>query len=430
MYNSNKLQRKLNIIIIMNSIYNRIILSLTKCAKEGQALSLFEMNIIWHKIKDCVDKDEQLYILDQLRPLYNDYLIGKNPLNQYYCDEVMLKLCEWDVTYNNTIANINLVKTAISWADNNSKVRLHGFMYLLSHYYMANPNIKWDSLEPDVWHELLKLEVYGNRTKAGYLVLLHAFLRIVIRRTDPLEQQKLIDLFIENWDYLKLVYSIMIRCIVDCGHKDFAGVANNVRIMSGCHPYIYIFYSVLSERFEDLCQSDTDREKLSRHLNKILGIMNTTTQDYNHLDILCRILFPDSFKEYLKKNRMPSYDEVVNELNEMKSKVDSLNSQIEQMAQRMVNAVNASIPVGDIEKELLRLSPGTSYDVFTQVNSLLTGNKAWMESASDIKLKILSMRDNPTIVNGNIYQSGATHDDRSKHIDVGNNDNQLKLEDK
>ena len=23
-------------------------------------------------------------------------------------------------------------------------------MYLLSHYYMANPNIKWDSLEPDV----------------------------------------------------------------------------------------------------------------------------------------------------------------------------------------------------------------------------------------------------------------------------------------
>ena len=85
---------------------------------------------------------------------------------------------------------------------------------------------------------------------------------------------------------------------------------------------------------------------------------------------------------------------------------------------------------GDIEKELLRLSPGTSYDVFTQVNSLLTGNKAWMESASDIKLKMLSMRDNPTIVNGNIYQSGATHDDHSKHIDLGNNDNQLKLEDK
>jgi hypothetical protein len=245
-----------------------------------------------------------------------------------------------------------------------------------------------------------------------------------------LEQQKFIDLFIENWDYLKLVYSVMIRCIVDCGHKDFAGVANNVRILSRCHPYIYIFYSVLSERFEDLCQSGTDREKLSKHLNKIMEIMSTTTQDCSHLDILCRIFFPDSFKEYLDKNRLPSYDEVVNELNEMKNKVDSLNSQIEQMAQRMVNAVNASIPVGDIEKELLRLSPGTSYDVFTQVNSLLTGNKAWMERASDIKQKILSMRDNPTIVNGNVYQSGATHDDRSKHIELGDNSNQLKLEDK
>ena len=414
----------------MNNIYNNVIAPLTKCAKENQTLSIYEMNNIRCEVVNCVDKNEQMYILEQLQPLYKEYLIGKNPLKKYYCDEVMHKLCTWDITYGNTIANLDLVETAISWADNNSEVRGHDFMNLLHCYYMACPGAQWDALEPKVWHELIKLEVYGNRTKAGYLVLLHGFLRIVIRRPDPLEQQKFIDLFIENWDYLKLVYSIMIRCIVDCGHKDFAGVANNVRIMSWCHPYIYIFYSVLSERFEDLCQSDTDREKLSRHLNKILGIMNTTTQDCEHLDILCRILFPDSFKDYLEKNRMPSYDEVVSELNEMKSKVDSLNSQIEQMAKRMVNAVNASIPVGDIEKELLRLSPGTSYDVFTQVNSLLTGNKAWMESASDIKQKILDMRDRPTIVNGNIYQSGATHDDRSKHIELGDNSDQLKLEDK
>lgn len=416
--------------MIENNIYNNIISPLTECAASGHSLSVGDLCRLRHNLSKCTDENEQKFILQQLSPLYEAYIKGKKPFVGYFENEIIRKFCDWDVAFGTKIANLDLIETAISWADNNSEVRVEDFISLLTCYSKACPNEQWDDLEQEVWHEILKLEVYGNRTKAGYLVLLHGFLRIVIRRPDPLEQQKFIDLFIENWDYLKLVYSVMIRCIVDCGHKDFAGVANNVRILSRCHPYIYIFYSVLSERFEDLCQSGTDREKLSKHLNKIMEIMNTTTQDCSHLDILCRIFFPDSFKEYLDKNRLPSYDEVVNELNEMKSKVDSLNSQIEQMAQRMVNAVNASIPVGDIEKELLRLSPGTSYDVFTQVNSLLTGNKAWMEKASDIKQKILSMRDNPTIVNGNVYQSGATHDDRSKHIELGDNSNQLKLEDK
>jgi hypothetical protein len=416
--------------MIENNIYNNIISPLTECAASGHSLSVGDLCRLRDNLSKCTDENEQKFILQQLSPLYEAYIKGKKPFVGYFENEIIRKFCDWDVAFGTKIANLDLIETAISWADNNSEVRVEDFISLLTCYSKACPNEQWDDLEQEVWHEILKLEVYGNRTKAGYLVLLHGFLRIVIRRPDPLEQQKFIDLFIENWDYLKLVYSVMIRCIVDCGHKDFAGVANNVRILSRCHPYIYIFYSVLSERFEDLCQSGTDREKLSKHLNKIMEIMNTTTQDCSHLDILCRIFFPDSFKEYLDKNRLPSYDEVVNELNEMKNKVDSLNSQIEQMAQRMVNAVNASIPVGDIEKELLRLSPGTSYDVFTQVNSLLTGNKAWMERASDIKQKILSMRDNPTIVNGNVYQSGATHDDRSKHIELGDNSNQLKLEDK
>lgn len=139
-----------------------------------------------------------------------------------------------------------------------------------------------------------------------------------------------------------------------------------------------------------------------------MEIRNSTTQDFDYLDLLCRILFPDSFQEYLDKNRMPSYDEVVNELKEVKAKVDSMNNQIEQMAQSMVDAVKASIPIKEIEKELLRLSPGASYDVFSQVNSLLIGNKAWMEHASSIKEKILQNRDKPNVQNIVYPQAGST----------------------
>ena len=122
---------------------------------------------------------------------------------------------------------------------------------------------------------------------------------------------------------------------------------------------------------------------------------------------------------------MPSYDEVVSELQEMKAKVDILNNQIEQMAQRMVNAVKASIPIEDIEKELLRLSPGTGYDVFTQVNSLLIGNKAWMERANDIKQKILEQRDKPTtqnIMNIELVEKKEMNIDKNYGPNIDNHD--------
>lgn len=393
---------------MFDRINTEIIRPLMMCATEGRVLTTYEICGIRDYINHCTNERERLYMLAKLNPLYINYLKGKVVFRNYFLDGVMEKFISWDAFYGTQITQLDLIETTMSWADNNSDVRVGEFLNLLKNYHQACPKVNLNDIEETVWHEITKLEVYGNRKMAGYLVLLHGFLRIVIRRPDPTEQERLINLFIREWDYLKLVYSVMIRCIVDCGHKDFAGVANNVRILSRCHPYIHIFYAALSGRFDDLCESGTDRVKLSNHLNKIMEIRNSTTQDFDYLDLLCRILFPDSFQEYLNKNRMPSYDEVVNELKEVKAKVDSMNNQIEQMAQSMVDAVKASIPIKEIEKELLRLSPGASYDVFSQVNSLLIGNKAWMEHASSIKEKILQNRDKPSVQNIVYPQAGST----------------------
>ena len=50
---------------------------------------------------------------------------------------------------------------------------------------------------------------------------------------------------------------------------------------------------------------------------------------------------------------MKSYDEIAKELKEVKGQVEALNNQVSQMATNMANAVKASIPLKDIEKELL-----------------------------------------------------------------------------
>lgn len=404
--------------------YN-IINPLKKCASEGRTLTAYEIFSIEAGFQNCATDKEHLYILEKLRPQYEDYMKGIRLFKNYSLNLLMDVVCSWDVVYGIYITKLDLIETAISWANNNSDVRVHDFLHLLMNYSLVCPTKQLDNIERKVWQEMTKLEVYGNRKKAGYLVLLHGFLRIVIKHSDPSEQKRLIELFIKEWDYLKLVYSVMIRCIVDCGHQDFAGVANNVRIMPRCHPYIHIFYAVLAERFNDLCQAGTDRTKLSNHLTKIIEINYSTTQNIDYLDQLCITFFPDSFQEYLEKNRMPSYDEVVSELQEMKAKVDILNNQIEQMAQRMVNAVKASIPIEDIEKELLRLSPGTGYDVFTQVNSLLIGNKAWMERANDIKQKILEQRDKPTtqnIMNIELVEKKEMNIDKNYGPNIDNHD--------
>lgn len=337
-------------------------------------------------------------------------------------------MMQFDQAAGKVIPTFNLIEAAVSWAKHSNHVRVRDFVRVLNIYDDCKPDFDWAQLEERVNEELRKLRVYGDRTKCGYLALLHGYTRIrrATGSSNRKKQNEYIDLIWKNWDFITLIYSVMIGRICDNGNRDFAAIANNMRVLKSKHQFIHIFYAALKERINELCDTEEGKEKINKHLIKISEIEKNTPQDYETLDGLCSILF-DELPHYLDKNRIKSYDEVVNELQEMKARVDSLNSQIENMAQRMADAVNASIPVEDIENELLRLQPGTGYDVYTQVNSLLTGNKAWMERANDIKHSILEKRDNPTIVKGNYYASGSHHDDKSRHIEIEKKDDLPKI---
>lgn len=392
-------------------------------------LAPFYLKDVEHKLNLCSEADEQEYILDALADIYRDYCAGK--WKDYWLQGCISQLMRFDQDAGRVIPHLDPIETAFSWAEHNETIRVNDFIELMSNYDLSCACKDWVRLEERVNHELEKLKVYGDSTKGGYLALLHAYVRIkTCAGNDGDMREENLELLERHWDFLKLVYSVRLRRIVDCGHRDFAAIANNFRVMKSHYKYIHIAYSAIKERIETLDTTEEGRKKINYHLEKMLKTEKDTPQDNEVLDDLCKVLFTEEFQQILDKNRMPDYDEIASELQEMKSRVDALNVQVKQTAEQMAAAVKDAIPVETIERELLRLcdfQPGTAYDVYVQLNAMLTGDKAWMERTSDIRERLLEKHNSATVINGNIYQSGARHYDESKHLEIGKETDSSKL---
>ena len=67
-----------------------------------------------------------------------------------------------------------------------------------------------------------------------------------------------------------------------------------------------------------------------------------------------------------------------------------LNSQIHDLAQQLSAAVKASVPIADIEKELMKFQSREALSIYMQLNVLLVGNEAWLSNSLRIRDAILS----------------------------------------
>ena len=63
------------------------------------------------------------------------------------------------------------------------------------------------------------------------------------------------------------------------------------------------------------------------------------------------------------------------------------------MANRLKEALENSVPIPEIEKQLLRLTPGAALDLCGKMTLMLSDNKAWMNSMPEIKEKILKKKE-------------------------------------
>lgn len=271
-------------------------------------------------------------------------------------------------------------------------------MLLLRHGY--RPYIKeWNKEKLE--ENIERLRVQGDRYHGEYYCILHAFYMIETADIADNEKDDFENLLCQNWDFLKHVYSIMIKRIVGCGHRNFRGVANNVEIQTSSHPYIHLFYNALIDRQEEILSSEREQQKMIPHIQKMENIMMDVEQE-DTLDPLCRILFCEEFERVLARKRFKSYRELEDLANFWQQEAAKLEGHVKELeplkiiCESMKEAVENSIPVDDVVRTIVNFDdPKVSELVFNKLDWDLEDQPAWAKHRKEMKQLIKAKLKGP-----------------------------------
>lgn len=259
---------------------------------------------------------------------------------------------------------------------------------------------KWD--KQYIEEEIGRLAVQDERKRGELFCVMQAYHSIAVNKfLSDKERMQMYELLYEHWQYLVNVYSVMVKRIVGSGFKTFSQLVNNVNILQSCHPYIHLFYNAILLRQDDIFPTDIDKDKAVKNLTRMENIMKETPKD-TKLDALCKVLFGDEFEEVMARKKQLSYDEMKQQLKEYRETIQMMERNWMLVVNQLKNAVEASVPISVIEKELLKMEPNIALSIFSQLNMLLIGEEVWTNSANEIKLKILEKR-NINIEKANIH---------------------------
>lgn len=281
----------------------------------------------------------------------------------------------------------------------------------------------WDGLAENFRTQLFEEAEFGTPWSREAYAVMHAVSAIYSAPMNEAKKTELFELLRDEWDFLKYIYSVMFRCVFGCKLKNLIQVANVIHNQATYHSYAHLFYAVFAERADDLCKSKADEKKVEKHLGKLLEVMETTPSS-DKLDGLCDLLFPNELRQYLDRHRPKDTRQLREEINQLRKALAETNRQmslqIQETATKMAALVETSVPVVDIEAELMNLPDGMAWDIFGKLNTLLMANVAWTKNAVGIRNRLLKRMQTPTpmVQATNYYASGATHDDRSQHLSV------------
>lgn len=309
--------------------------------------------------------------------------------------------------------NIDLMKLIDRWIEIGNVVSYTKILALIGRTgYKAD----WHVLRTTIDEKIRRMEVDGTRNgmkETGYYYCaLHAFIMIMMSLRSMEEKMELLQQFSNHWRFLCYMYSVMTRVIIGFAFQNYASVTNNLTNNRDLEPFYHLYYSILKERFDDLCEKGTKRDRLEASIKKMEEKMAQATPS-DELDVLCEVLFPEDFREMLNKHRPKSYQELEREVgkirDEMESTVARLRNQASQMAVQLRALVESSVPIQQIEDELMKLPSMGAYNVWLQLNGLLIANTAWKQHAVDIRNKILEKQKKEMQLNMEINaMSGST----------------------
>ena len=147
-----------------------------------------------------------------------------------------------------------------------------------------------------------------------------------------------------------------------------------------------------------------------------------STPKSDALDALCDLLFPEELSEYLAKHRPKDARQLREEIARLREELGEttrqMNHQVQTMADKMKALLEASVPIEEIEQELLMLDYNEAMGVFMQLNTLLLNNKAWVNNAANIRRKIYQLKNVAKGGDTYHYAAGATHNDGRRTLNI------------
>lgn len=373
-----------------------IISPLKKWSESSNSQDDTERWAIFREVRTCKEMKIMDELHEQMLPFYEKYLYGEHigrSNGGYLFGSFIRDVAKIDDQFVSWAESADLITVTESWSDSLPTIgEITPFQEFVRLLLELGYDTDWQKLSERLKMELHEAEVYSDRKTGELMCFLHGVAMLMNTPWDDGKKMENFDLLCDNWDFLKHFYAVMIRRVIGSKLDNFVAVANLVTQLTSYHQHIQIFYCAICYRQNTLGLKKKQLKSLEEKLVRIRSIMGETKESHMLYE-LCDTIFPEDFQRMLDEFRPETRDEIERERNKLRYEVGILTDQMTSMAEKLKDALEHSVPIADIEYQLLRLSPGAALDLCANLTVMLSHNQAWMTSMPDIKEKILQKKE-------------------------------------
>ena len=391
---------------------------------------------------------------ERMLPYYEMYLNGDTRLCCAGCKletigREMAHAIADDDLFGSWASEQNLIVAAEGWGDNlkrfeGEQKRIYRFFHVLDTLFVSGCQQDWLGVSEQLKERLFKSpENYDYKTDE-VLCVLHAFTMIMQQDWAKDKKKEMLTLLNQHWKFMKHYYSVMTRHIIGVRWTSFKKVAETVMTSSqSFKPHMHIFYCGLLDCVDEL---NLDRRH-QREMDKVVMQMEEELKRAEPSDLLyelCDTLFPEDFQRMLREHRPKSYREVEDESQQKDELIKQIRQQNQHLASELEKAkdvlqqmILSSIPIEEIDAELMKYPPATAFDLLRELNNsvVLSMLEVWREhypgllekyrnrlfepinEQKDLTEAMKKVAERPTF--GTYYGKGSVHDDKRRQLTVG-----------
>lgn len=405
----------------------------------------------------CPPKDAiyKRLLHEMMLPYYKMYLMGDSRL---CCAGAKLeiigrKLAEViadDDQFGRWASEQDLIVAAECWGDNmklfeKEDRRIYRFFHVLEALFDSDCQQNWAGVSERLKEMLFKGEVCYNYKTDEVLCVLYSYTMIMQQDWPGEKKKEQLELLNNHWKFMKHYFSVMTRNIIGVRWTSFKKVAETVLTKSqSFKPHMHIFYCGLMDCADKLTLDRRHQRELDKVIIQMQEELNRIKDHSEVLYELCNALFPEDFQRLIREHRPKSYKEVEDEsrrkdelIREIRQQNMHLIGDIERTRDVLQQMILSSIPIEEIDRELMKYPPAMSFDLLRELNKsvVLSVIGAWREHYPALVEKyrkrlfepidrqrvltdaMMKVAERPTTSYN--YASGATHDDRRSQLVVG-----------